>query len=1061
MANDGWTVDGDDGWSAGDDGWKVEPDRPDLMGAPLGKVSEKYQMGPIREGATRVMRGVNKGLDSLGNVIADPINATGRALGLDRDLVERDWATNTARDASGAVDAITGGGDGVYDGDVIGPAETTGEKFLEGVGEGVSMMAPAAGAARAVAVAGKGLSGVRGLIAGGADDLAAATAAAPVKTLAIEGLAGGGSAAGGAGAADITESDDPTVRLVGSVLGGAAATLGPSGLMRISPTRMLGEFVKGAIRPLTNAGGKAQAGQRLRRLAGGGEAPNQYAEKILANKDSGLSPAEITGDENLLALQKSIIDQDETLQREFKKHSEGAVKSLRASLDDVGEGVSPQASADYFAARRAHLTELLDVRIVQAQETAAQIAARANPDNPASSNSMTLRRELDLAETDAYNHLDQTWAEVPRGAKVQTSALSQQWNEIVASAPDAAAPLIPKIAKDLLGAGGKWMEDDGLSPEQTVNQMHGLYSELRRVARNAMAGTDPKPKTAAYANQLAESILEDLGVKAGEATEVGKLVKAALDETFIVKETFSRGTVGKILGRTADGGQAIEPAATLDRTVRRGGAQAAIDVDQMMTATNGRGVDAIDDYILGEFERRVMKDGKVSKTSAETFFKNNKELLEQFPDVRARLDAAVDGAAQSQRVADSSAARRSAINDPKKSAGAKFAGANEGDEFNAILRSQKPAAAAAALKREARRDKTGKAMKGLKTSLTNFLLKGARTKGLDDGSMVSGSAMRQQWASEEVQKVARVILGKDELAKINRRIADFQSIEKAVNSAGLKGGKIMGKRPAAEGLVTWAASTIGARLGAKAGAGTSGASLKTASAGSNIARDWVSRFTVNKAEKFLKEAQSDPELYASLMMDPKTIDKKSVDRLSRVLAGILADGEDDDGPDENGGDGSDDLGGSQGDDLVNDIVDVESSGRADAKNSRSSATGAGQFIDSTWMEMMRRYEPDLMRGKSKGQVLAMRGNKRLSTKMVARYRNQNKAILEKSGVSPTRRNLYLMHFGGPTGGKRVITAPEDMPLTSIFSKKEMDANPHMQGKTAGWLRRWAARKMRR
>ena len=51
--------------------------------------------------------------------------------------------------------------------------------------------------------------------------------------------------------------------------------------------------------------------------------------------------------------------------------------------------------------------------------------------------------------------------------------------------------------------------------------------------------------------------------------------------------------------------------------------------------------------------------------------------------------------------------------------------------------------------------------------------------------------------------------------------------------------------------------------------------------------------------------------------------------------------------------------------IVERIIVVESGGDSNARNKRSSATGAGQFLDETWMEMIGTCRPDLVQGPAK------------------------------------------------------------------------------------------------
>ena len=51
------------------------------------------------------------------------------------------------------------------------------------------------------------------------------------------------------------------------------------------------------------------------------------------------------------------------------------------------------------------------------------------------------------------------------------------------------------------------------------------------------------------------------------------------------------------------------------------------------------------------------------------------------------------------------------------------------------------------------------------------------------------------------------------------------------------------------------------------------------------------------------------------------------------------------------------------------ILGAESSLAADSKNKRSSAAGPAQFLDETWLEMLRAYRPDLAKGRTRAEVL--------------------------------------------------------------------------------------------
>lgn len=149
------------------------------------------------------------------------------------------------------------------------------------------------------------------------------------------------------------------------------------------------------------------------------------------------------------------------------------------------------------------------------------------------------------------------------------------------------------------------------------------------------------------------------------------------------------------------------------------------------------------------------------------------------------------------------------------------------------------------------------------------------------------------------------------------------------------------------------------------------------------------------------------------------------------------------------------------------IIGVESGGKANAKNPSSSAYGAGQFIASTWLGMIRKYRPDLTAGKTDNEILALRGDATISTEMTAMYARENAATLKANGLPVDPGTIYLSHFMGPGGAVKALKAPLDAPISSLMSPREIAANKGIRfgGKsfadfTAGDLRRWVAYKMR-
>jgi hypothetical protein len=145
--------------------------------------------------------------------------------------------------------------------------------------------------------------------------------------------------------------------------------------------------------------------------------------------------------------------------------------------------------------------------------------------------------------------------------------------------------------------------------------------------------------------------------------------------------------------------------------------------------------------------------------------------------------------------------------------------------------------------------------------------------------------------------------------------------------------------------------------------------------------------------------------------------------------------------------------------VVDRIIGVESGGNANAKNPRSSASGLGQFINSTWLTTVRRYRPDLAEGKSAGEILALKNDRALGREMTKAYTQENAEFLTNKGLQITRGNLYLAHFAGPQGASNVLRADPSASVASVLGADTVLANPFLAGKNAGWLVEWAAKKM--
>lgn len=133
--------------------------------------------------------------------------------------------------------------------------------------------------------------------------------------------------------------------------------------------------------------------------------------------------------------------------------------------------------------------------------------------------------------------------------------------------------------------------------------------------------------------------------------------------------------------------------------------------------------------------------------------------------------------------------------------------------------------------------------------------------------------------------------------------------------------------------------------------------------------------------------------------------------------------------------------------FMNALIGHESGGRSDAKNPMSTATGHGQFIESTWLRLMREHGPEygLPPDMPRDDVLRLRNNEHWSALMVGVYTNENIRDMEARVGRPIKPGeAYLGHFLGAEVAGRMLRAADDgwggRPASRIVSREAMEAN---------------------
>jgi hypothetical protein len=155
--------------------------------------------------------------------------------------------------------------------------------------------------------------------------------------------------------------------------------------------------------------------------------------------------------------------------------------------------------------------------------------------------------------------------------------------------------------------------------------------------------------------------------------------------------------------------------------------------------------------------------------------------------------------------------------------------------------------------------------------------------------------------------------------------------------------------------------------------------------------------------------------------------------------------------------------------IVERIIMVESNGNPNAKNDRTTATGAAQFIDETWIDLIRMYRSDLMKTHSEREILALRREAPLAREMTTRLVELNARMLRQRGLPVTAGTVYLAHFAGGAGAVAVLSAPDNTDAALALATADargrtkrcqvVKANPFIEHFTVADLKAWADSKM--
>ncbi len=742
--------------------------------------------------------------------------------------------------------------------------ETFGEKVAVGTGQAVGTLpAMGFGLARTAAAA-------PGMIGKIANTVLQPFIRKPAAAVATEALAGAGFGAARHVGEEIAPNS-PTARAMLEVGGGMAAGMAPGAML--GATRVAGSQVvragrralqagKETLFPFTRAGAQSRASAQLQqRSAAPAEAARTAGEPTAGN----LSPAQATGEDNLVALERTLQSRDPATWAAYQGRIEQSKVRIREAITEIAD---PQQ---------------MERHVDTAIETATRRRGELAPDRSPMEASRAYSDELSTAFSTARQRESELW-DIPN-VRIATTNLRKRFGELSQSLPKAQQEDMPAEARRLLAVGRKSRQDAlvlGASGEvlvaresalgsgqflksEPVKELHGFYSKMREIARNSRAGDIPNRNRARIADDLADAAWIDLTGVADNPTEVGQALNVAREYSRQLNRTFRQGAVGRLLGYERTGARRAMPEEALEIALGgRGGAQAAITSDELQQAAtfggqSGRPAEeAVNDFLKQRFIDASNQGGIFSLRGAQGFLRRNRGILSRAPQLQKQMETAL-GAMQS---ADTLQKLRPSIRrvfqstTPKTTIRSLLAGLNATEK--GALRG-------------------GLIEHGLYTGKLdaqgNALMSGERLSGLL-ANPTSSSVFSEAFAPAQVARLRGLA---SELSKLQRAVGTIKPT--------IAGEEILEPKNASrvQQAVTYAVGTLGARIGAWFGGRTSGASLRTASKMAAMSESGLLNFMNRHSTRLLLDAAEDPKLYKALMTSIDSSDTQAPQTLAQWL----------------------------------------------------------------------------------------------------------------------------------------------------------------------------------
>lgn len=635
-----------------------------------------------------------------------------------------------------------------------------------------------------------------------------------------------------------------------------------------------------------------------------------------------LTPAQESGDPLLLALERAIIDHN----TEFAVRSDEQLADLNSTIIDSmrARPESAEITRDTLEETRKYINALVDGRLkiatIRIKERLQSLESTATREQA----NVIAREEIEAALTASRQQENEIWGMVPLDVEASPSTVRKVWRdhleEFSASRTGDPKTLFTalrfgpnkKNLQQLLGdfkkTSGRRIGSGGIFEEQpvrfvvgdfkdsvSIRELQQMRSTILREIRQERGQTAPNFNRIRILDDLQEAILNDMGVASdGAATEAGVLLQQALDFSAGLNKRFTKGPVGRILGMDKTGAPRAPVALTLETSIGGGGPRGKENFDRIMDAVRENPEQlkgAVENYIKSRFADAAVRNDSINISKAEGFLRQNKALLDQFPEIQVSIQKAVreeNARFIRERKVKTMGAR---LQNPRISKAALYIQKDPEQAFQEIAKSRNPSGDLGRLVKLAQRDQSGEALAGLQESFMDWILQRSQFNSIDARrqKFVSGFLMDRAMNDPSTKMMANTLLSVDQKQRIEQAIETALKMEKALSAKASVEGVI---DDVPHRILNDAMGIVGAQAGRVTARVTGGGTVQTPGIFARRARDLFKQFSKDNAEQLLIDAfmsNKSDKLLEALLMEIKTeADFKFVSRQLNAWLAVTA-----------------------------------------------------------------------------------------------------------------------------------------------------------------------------